>query len=257
MLMFGVVALSSCEKSEDQDTVRPDFEQGTLSHILVDSAEVSTYNFAGKQLSQINHFDQETGELESYEKLEHDAKGKLIKATTHAGSNHAVLSEETYVYAQNGLLDQTTTSYYSGGKVEYNSFTQYDYNTNNKLEKKSVFEGEGKSAKAKSFTKYEVLPNGNYSQEKQYVVDDKGEASLFSTTTYSYDSNLNPFFAMAQPGTASSPNNLIAATTVVNSSQKTYKYAYAYTYDERGYPLSQTVTTPGGKRTTYTYLYSN
>jgi len=252
------VALSACEKQEEQDSLKPEFEQGMLSHIMTDSAEVTSYKFAGTQLSQINHYDQETGKLESFEKLERDAKGQLLKTTTHAGSNHAVLSEETYTYKQNGLLDKAATTYYSGGKVEYTAYTNYAYDANNKLEKKSVFEGtENTAAKAKSYTKYEVLPNGNYSQEKQYVIDDKGQARLFSTTTYSYDTSNNPFFAFAQPGTISSPNNLVAATTVVNGSNKTYKHTYSYTYDERGYPMSQTVTTPNGKRTTYTYLYSN
>jgi YD repeat-containing protein len=257
MLLFGVVALSSCEKSE-QDKVTPEFEQGTISQILSDSSKITTYNLAGQLVTQVNHYDKESGELESFEKFERDAKGKLTKATIHAGSNHAVLSEQLYTYSVKGILEKTTSSYYNSGKVEYNTFATYKYSADQRLEKKTVFEGTAASenAKAKSYTTYEALPNGNYTQEKQFVVDDKGNAKLFSTTTYSYDANHNPFFEFAEPGTASSPNNLIAANTVVHGSDKKYKYTYTYTYDQSGYPVSQTVVKPNGERETYTYVYS-
>ncbi|PRY16504.1 hypothetical protein CLV24_101350 [Pontibacter ummariensis] len=257
ILFCGVVALSSCEKSE-QDIAQPDFEQGMISQIMADSAEVTSYAFAGKQLSQINHYDKESGELESFDRFERDGKGKLIKTSTHAGGNHALLSEQSFTYNTDGLLTKSKMVYYNGSKVEYTGYATYSYDAQNKLEKKSVFEGEEQEkATPKSYTTYSVLPNGNYTQEEQYVIDDKGEEKLFSVSTYSYDNSINPFHEFAEPGTASSPNNLIAATTVVSGSNKTYEYAYAYTYDERGYPLTQTVNTPTGKREVFTYVYSN
>ncbi|MFD2514430.1 hypothetical protein ACFSRY_11175 [Pontibacter locisalis] len=259
MLMFGVVAFSSCDKSE-QETLEPEFEQGTLSRIMADSSEVTSYDFAGKQVSQVNHYNTTTSKVESFEKFIYDAKGKLIKATTHAGANHAVLSEQAYIYNDKGMLTTTTTSYFNGGKTEYSSYSKYEYTTDKKLKKKTVYEGtESADAAgiAKSFTTYEALPNGNYTQEKQHVVDDKGKAKLFSTTTYSYDASHNPFFEFAEPGTTSSPNNLLASSTLVHGSNKTYKYTYSYKYDDNGYPVSQTVTKPDGTRETFTYVYSN
>ncbi len=258
MLFCGVVALSSCDKQE-QDSMEPVLEQGVISHILVDSAEVTSYKFAGRQLSQINHYDVKTGDLETFDKYERDGKGRLLKSSMHAGSNSAVLSEQTFHYDNSDKLVKADMSYYNGNKVEYAAYAAYEYNAQDKLEKKTVFEGTDGDSKAqvKSVTVYEVLPNGNYSQEKQYVIDDNQEPKLFSTTTYSYDTSLNPFHELAEPGTASSPNNLVAATTVVHNSKKTYKYNYAYTYDERGYPLTQSVEKPDGKRQTYRYLYSN
>lgn len=258
LLMLGVVAFSSCEKQEN-DTIQPELEQGVISHIMADSAEVTSYNFAGKQLSQVNHYDVETGNLESFEKYERDAKGRVLKSSTYAGSGKTLLSEQGFTYNTNGQLTKSSMAYYSGSKLEYTAYATYEYNTDNKLEKKSIFEGkdgEGEG-KLKSYTRFEVLPNGNYIQEKQYVIDDKSEAKLFSTTTNSYDSSVNPFHTLAEPGAASSPNNLVASSTVVHNSKKTYKYSYTYTYDERGYPLTQTVVSPNGKSETFKYLYSN
>ncbi|TPE43535.1 hypothetical protein [Pontibacter mangrovi] len=259
MLMLGVVAFSSCEKQEGEASIEPMLEQGMISHIMADSAEVTSYNFSGKQLSQVNHYDVETGDLESFEKYERDSKGRILKSSTYTGDSKALLSQQTFAYNTSGELTKSTMAYYSGSKLEYTAYATYDYDSNNKLEKKSLFEGadSGEEGKLKSFTTYEVLPNGNYTQEKQFVIDDNNDSKLFSTTTNSFDANANPFAALAEPGTASSPNNLVAATTVVHASKKTYKYSYAYTYDERGYPLTQTVTSPNGERKTYQYLYSN
>ena len=255
MLFFGVVALSSCEKGE-QESMEPEFERGTISQVLADSSKVTSYNFAGQSVTQINHYDKESGKLESFEKFERDSKGKLAKVTTHAGANHALLSEQSYTYSVKGILEKTTSTYYNNSKVEYSTYATYNYREDQTLEKKSVFEGATDKGKAKSYTTYEVLPNGNYTEEKQYVIDDKGTAKLFSTTTYSYDSNRNPFFEFAEPGTASSPNNVIAASTTVHGTKKTYKYTYSYKYDEAGNPVSQTVVKPNGQRETYTYVYN-
>lgn len=266
MFLFSVVALSACDKDE-QESVNPMVDpmvspvlqaEGQISHVMMDSAEVTSYNFAGKQLSQLNHYNKETGALESFEKYDRDPKGKVLKASTYTGDSHTLLAEQTFTYGTNGLLNKTLTNYYDGTALAYTAYTTFDYNAGNKLEKKTVFEGEeDKAAEAKSFIKYEVLPNGNYGQEKQYVLNSKGEAVLFSTTTYAYDTNQNPFYAFAEPGKASSPNNLVASTTEVNASKKTYQYKYTYQYDARDFPVSQTVTTPNGKSETYAYLYSN
>lgn len=258
MLMLGVVAFSSCDKQETE-TMEPVLEQGALSHILADSAEVTSYNYAGSQLSQVNHYDTESGGLETYEKYERDAKGRLVKSRIFSAGNHVLLSEQEFVYNTSGQLTQSLMTYYNGSKVEYQAYATYKYNADERLEKKTVYEGtpEQENATVKSYTVYEVLTNGNYTQEKQYVMDDNGEAALFSTTTFSFDTNVNPLHEHAEPGTASSPNNLVASSTLVHNSKKTYKYAYTYTYDERGLPLSQTAVTPDGKRQTYQYLYSN
>lgn len=257
MLFLGMAAFSSCDEKE-KDALQPTFEQGAISHVMADSAEVTSYNYAGKDLTQINHYNQETGELESFEKFVRDAKGNTIKSSIHAGDNHAVLSEQDYRYNDKGQLTQTTTSYYNGSKLEYSAVTTFDYDAQKDLKKKSVYEGNDvKSAKLKSYTTYEVLPNGNYSQEKQYVVDSKGKGKLFSTTTYSYDTNQNPFYMHNEPGATASPNNITVASTMVHASKKSYRYTYSYKYDERGYPTSQTTTSPDGDSETLSYLYSN
>ncbi|MHC2991020.1 hypothetical protein OB13_05270 [Pontibacter sp. HJ8] len=257
MLFFGVVALSSCEKSE-QNEADPTFDKGALSHVMMDSSEVTSFRFAGKQLTQVNHYDKESGEIESFEKFERDDKGRLVKATSYIGKSQAIMSEQVYTYNDKGELSKTNTAYFTDGKPDYNTYATYEYDAAKKLSKKSVHEGtEGKEGVLKSFTKYEVLPNGNYSQEKQYIVDATGLAKLFSTTTNSFDANQNPFHEFAEPGTASSPNNLIRSTAVVHNSKKTYTHSYLYKYDERGYPISQTVTSPNGKSQTFTYMYSN
>lgn len=258
ILFCGVVALSSCEKNE-QESVDPEFEQGMISHVMADSSEVTSYAFAGKQLSQVNHYDTKTGKLESFDKYERDGSGKLVKSSTHAAGNHALLSEQKYTYNAHGLLSKTEMAYYKGASLEYSAYATVEYDKDNNLKKKSLYEvsNDKKEATPKSYTTYEVLPNGNYAAEKQYVIDDKGQTSLFSTTTYSYDSNQNPFHAFAEPGSASSSNNIVASSALVHNSEKTYKYTYTYTYDERGYPLTQTVVTPTGKRESFNYLYSN
>lgn len=257
MLLFGVLAFSSCDEKEG-DTLQPTLEQGAISHVMVDSSEVTSYSYAGKQLAQVNYYDKETGKLESFDKFVRDGKGNVVKTTSHNGENHAVLAEQNYSYNANGQLEQATAAYYNGSKLEFSAVTTYEYNAKDQLQKKSVYEGQDvKSAKAKSYTTYEVQPNGNLSQETQYVIDGTGKSKIFSTTTYSYDTNQNPFFAHGEPGVATSPNNVTVASTLVHSNKKTYRYSYSYKYDERGYPTSQTVTPPSGKAEMYTYLYSN
>ncbi|MBD1396886.1 hypothetical protein H9Q13_06895 [Pontibacter sp. JH31] len=255
MLVFGVVALSSCERSE-KEAAQPSFDQGTLSHVLMDSAEVTSFNFAGKQLIQINHYNKETGEIESFEKYERDNKGRLVKASTFAGNSKQVLSEEAHTYNDRGELSKSISTYFLGGKPEYQSYTTYDYDAAKKLSKKSAYEGTEQKGALKSFTTYEALPNGNYGQEKQFVVDRTGAAKLYSTTTHSYDSNPNPFHVFAEPGIASSPNNLVRSSTVIHNGNKTLTKSYTYKYDESGYPISQTMTLPNGKTQTFTYMYS-
>lgn len=264
LLFCGVAALSSCDKNE-QESVNPEFTQAELSKILADSSKVTSYSFAGKQLSQVNHYQKESGEVETFEKYEYDGTGKLTKSSTYATANNALLTEQIYTYSSKGLLTKIDMTYHKEGKLEYTAYATFEYDEKNNLKKKSLFEvsnndkGEKKETEAiqKSYTTYEMLPNGNYAEEKQYVIDGKGKASLFSTTTFSYDTNQNPLHKFAEPGSASSPNNLIASSALVKNGNKTFRYAYAYTYNEQGYPLTQTVVTPTGKSETYNYIYSN
>ncbi|MBX0335263.1 hypothetical protein K3G39_18670 [Pontibacter sp. HSC-14F20] len=256
MLVFGVVALSSCEKN-DHESAQPTFDQGSLSHIMLDSAEVTSYKVVSKQLSQVNHYNQETGEVESFDKYERDNKGRLIKSTTYAGKSQTLLTEQHYTYNDKGELSKSVSTYFTGGKPEYQTYSTYAYDASNKLSKKSVYEGTEEKGKLKSFTTYEVMQNGNYAQEKQFVIDGSGEAKLYATTTNSYDSNPNPLHAFEEPGSASSPNNLVRSSMVVHNSQKTFTRSYAYKYDESGMPISQTVTLPNGKSQTFNYVYSN
>ncbi len=257
MLLFGVVGLSSCEKSDEEKT-KPELEKGTIAEIRAGSSKIKSYIFAGQLVNQVNHYNKQSGELDWFEKLERDTNGKLVKSTVFAGSNHNKLSEQFYTYSVSGNLESTASSYYSGGKLEFSTYTVYEYSKDNSLKKQTVFEGTEviKNAKPRSFTTYDILPEGNYTQEKQFVVDAKGNSKLFSTTTYSYDTNYSPFFEVAEPGTASSLNNLIAASTVVHDTGKKYMYTYSYTYDQKGYPVSQSVTKPNGELEKYTYVYN-
>ena len=257
MLVFGVVALSSCEKNDSESSAEPTFDRGSLSHITLDSAEVTSYNVVGKQLSQVNHYNPETGEVESLDKYERDNKGRLIKSTTYAGKSQTLLTEQHYTYSDKGELSKSVSTYFSGGKPEYQTYTTYAYDAAKKLSKKSLFEGPEEKGKLKSFSTYEVMPNGNYAQEKQFVIDGTGEAKLYATTTNSYDSNPNPLHAFAEPGSASSPNNLVRSSMEVHNSQKAFTRSYSYKYDDSGMPISQTVTLPNGKSQTFNYVYSN
>ena len=258
MLLFGAAALSSCEKNE-RESVAPAFEQGKISHVLADSAEVRSYNFAGSQISQINHYNPKSGELETYEKYSRDNKGKLVKLSTYQGNSNTLLTEQQFVYNQKGDLSQTNTAYYAGGTLEYTSFAKFAY-SDHKLKTKSVYEGTDKdstSSRLKSYFEYEVLPDGNYSQEKQFVIDGTGTPKLYSTTTYSYDSHENPFHGFAEPGTISSPNNVISYATLVHSTNKTYTYNYTFKYDDHGKAISMATKGAKGKNETLTFRYGS
>ncbi|EJF11247.1 hypothetical protein O71_04506, partial [Pontibacter sp. BAB1700] len=257
MLVFGVVALSSCEKNDHEESAQPTFDQGALSHVMLDSAEVTSFKVAGKQLSQVNHYNQETGEVESFDKYERDNKGRLIKSTTYGGKSQTVLTEQHFTYSDKGELSKSVATYFVGGKPEYQNYTTYSYDAANKLSKKSIYEGTEEKGKLKSFTTYQAMPNGNYAQEKQFVIDGTGEAKLYATTTNSYDSNPNPLHAFAEPGAASSPNNLVRSSMEVHNSKKAFTRSYSYKYDDSGMPISQTVTLPNGKSQTFNYVYSN
>lgn len=257
-MLIGVVAFSSCEKQETE-SLQPELAQGAVSHVLADSVEVTSYNFVEKQLRQINHYDQETGALESVERYERDGRGRPLEINIVAAPNNSLLSKQAFTYAPNGQLSKSEMTYYNAGNLEYAAYATYEYDAQERLKKKSLFveTGTDKASKLNSYTLYEVLPSGNYVREKLYVIEDNHTAKLFSTTTNSFDSRTNPFQEISEPGTASSPNNLVASTTVVHNAKKTYKYTYSYTYDERGLPLTQTITQPNSKQQTYKYLYSN
>jgi hypothetical protein len=258
MLLFGVVALSSCEKN-DQESAKPSFDQSNtaLSHVMLDSTEVTSYQVNGQRLSQVNHYNSQTGEVESFDKYERDNKGRLVKSTTHAAKGQVVLVEQNHTYDNKGQVSNTVAVYFTGGKPEYQTYTTYSYDAANKLSKKSVYEGADDKGRLKSYTSYEALPNGNYAQEKQFVIDGSGTAKVYSTTTNSFDSNPNPLHAFAEPGTASSVNNLVRSVTEVHNSKKTFTRSYTYEYGDNGLPTSQTLTLPNGKTQKFTYVYSN
>ena len=130
MLVFGAVAFSSCEK-RDQESAQPLIEHGTLSHVMMDSAEVTSYRVAGKTLSQVNHYNQQNGEVESFDKFERDNQGRLIKSVTYAGKGQVVLTEQHYTYGDKGQLKKSVSTYFAGGKPEYQSYATYSYNAEN------------------------------------------------------------------------------------------------------------------------------
>lgn len=260
MLLFGAAALSSCEKN-DQESVMPSFDQSSsassLSHILLDSAEVTSFQVAGQHLNQVNHYNPQTGEVESFDKFERDNNGRLVKSTTVAAKGQSVLVEQVYTYGDKGTLSKAVATYFTGGKPEYQTYTTFAYDAANKLSKKSVHEGADESGRLKSYTTYQALPNGNYAQEQQYVIDGTDTAKLYSTTTNSFDGSPNPLHAFAEPGTASSTNNLVRSVTEVHNSQRTFTRAFTYEYGENGLPTSQTATLPNGKTQKFTYMYGN
>lgn len=257
----GVVALCSCEKNDNQEIAEPDFTQGSISQILADSSEVTSFSYEGKLLSQASYYKKESGELESYDKFEYDSNGRLLKTSTYSGSDNELLLEQTYVYNENGLVSRSNSNYYTGSTLAYSSYTTYEYNTSHKLEKKSVYEveenAESEEGILKTYTTFETLPNGNFSIAQQFVVDANDEAVLFSTTTYSYDTNPNPLYQNAGPGATISSNNVISSTVEVHGTNKTYSYTFSYKYNEYGYPVSQTAKTADGIYETYTYQYNS
>ena len=254
--LLGTLALGACEKVE-QDSMSPALEQRTIAQVYTEANQVTAYSFSSQLIARVNHFNKKTGKPETYETFERDAEGKLLKVSTQAAMNDALLSEEVYTYTKDGQLQETTTVYYDGNKVEYSILTTYSYNQDKSLNRKSVFEGTGDEAQLKSYTTYKSMPNGNYTQEQLYAVDDKGKAKLFSTTSYAYDTNHNPLYEVVSPGTLSSHNNLISASTTVHGTGKTYTYTYTYKYDAAGYPIHKTVINPDGSSEVYTFIYRN
>jgi len=154
----------------------------------------------------------------------------------------------TYEYDTNGKLIKTTNLTPSSAVIEHSDFI---YNSSNKISKQTMYWGDI----ATGYIDYSYDGSGNLVKEMLYNLPSTGDAELITTTTYAFDSNLNPFKYTSKlmiPGISTNANNIIKETYTIHvganqGADKVQITETTYEYNGMGYPIS--------KNGNITYIY--
>jgi hypothetical protein len=142
---------------------------------------------------------------------------------------------KNYFYDDMGRLFMTV--YYrenSPGNFMMAGYFEYGYNGQNQLIEKTQFNYSGNLV-----FKNEFVYDGKDNVIEKNIYDRNG---LYSTTTFTYDDKINPWYGMSNwlnYDAPMSPNNMITNYQVDRDGNVKFQAAYNYNYDEFGYPLSR------------------
>jgi hypothetical protein len=256
-LLFVTIFLS-CKKEDLSSGITPaNTYVPKLSKLLTDnlSSDEFVYNDSGmvkqansKYEATINHY---------------NAKGQLV--TTEYYSNDDILSSDqsvsetamnltswvtpetgkkggilTYEYNENGQLVKATSTHPSLSCSEYSMFT---YDSNNRITKQTTYW----ENVATGYIDYTYDTKGNLTSESLYSLPATGDATLITTTKYTFDTEPNPFKSrngLLAPGINTNVNNVLKETytlhlTTDQGSDKTEVTENTYSYNSLGYPISK------------------
>ncbi len=176
--------------------------------------------------------------IDEYEYTYHNGKPVAVESTTRGFYSSlsalcdpalGIQSTENFEYDIEGRISKI---------VRQESYTLFEYNGDNQVEKQTIFAQDGTITSTTTF-RYDA--NGNLVEE----TDQNGASAI-----YEYDDKLNPFYLINhRPGWISpfnqSPNNVIKATGKYNFERK-------ITYNSRNLPVQVMEL-----NSNFTYYYSN
>jgi hypothetical protein len=256
--LFFFTIFFSCKKEDLGSSLGPGSTTSPALHkIIVDDQLVNeyVYNDAGLLWEERSKFD-----LTSYT---YDAQGVLQSSKSYGNddilSTDAAVSDKAmsqsamvtlstgkesgsvqYQYNKNGQLIKSISSRPS---VNSNEYSEFAYDSNNRINKQTIYW----ENVATGYIEYAYDTKGNLTSEKLYNMPASGPAELVTVTTYTFDSQYNPFRFYSKlpiPGINTNLNNIVKETHTMHvssagDSDKIVETVNTYKYNAMGYPVSK------------------
>ncbi|MGV3639386.1 MAG: hypothetical protein ACO1NZ_02635 [Adhaeribacter sp.] len=250
-----LLLLASCDQ---ENNPAPNPATCALTNVALPGGVTLTYEYnAQKKLVKARYDDPQE---EDYDQIfEYNAAGK-VKKLTSASRNGAVTDYFAYTYNAQGLL--TRESYYFLEEGE-NDFTHlydrtYEYNAGNQVVKSYSFSAQNLNTPSR-YLVYTHDAKGNVSKVMEYAGSGPNAVNDL-TTEYTYDDKRNPnqAFYYDVSAKALSGHNLLSQKETYPLSGQVVQYNFAYQYNESGFPVQVTRTTPTSQQVSnLTYSCSN
>ncbi len=250
---MGVLSISACKKDDKTGgTPQPGQNTHLLARIEQDANNYTAFNYNANGL--IDKIESKNDGEASSVSLTYNAQKKLNTAVTANGSIN-------FIYAGSTL---TSMEYLNGADNTVAAYNQFTYQNNKLIEYTQYVKYANNNI---PFTKVTYSYNGN-DVETQTTYQWSAIANQFKvseTRKFEYDSKNNPIAANAELAQALfqiiSVHNPIKETVYNAQNAIVEADTYTYTYDDKGYPATQTETVAkAGKPnvvTTAKYTYKN
>jgi hypothetical protein len=264
--LFFVTIFLACRKDKINDVGSPvNTYVPILSKVLIDNQSASEYVYTASNLisQEKNKFDFTTysyndkGLLVTTEYYGNDdLLSSDLKIFENAMNNKAWITPEngkkasiiTYEYNNNSQLVKTIYSIPSAASTEYSSFI---YDNNNRISRQTMYW----ENTATGYIDYSYDGKGNLIKEMLYNLQSTVSPELITTTTYSFDNQLNPYNSTSRimiPGVNTNINNIIKETYTLHlpsgqGPDKVQVTEAIFVYNGMGYPVS--------KNNNITYVY--
>lgn len=202
-----------------------------------------------------------SGTVPYFETFIYDGK-RITSAVLRQGASPATYE---YNYDQQGRVstiagpgDTTTYTYNTHGQLATStnpkhSQVNYTYDSNGQLAKEetsnyNATKGTFELSHSQTFT----FADGDTNPESVSHFDSLG--NLQYSVAYLYDELINPFSVLNTANSTTFPNNIIQQT-ITQSNLSPVVQTFTFTYNNNGYPLTQTTVLATGDTETTTYTY--
>jgi hypothetical protein len=191
-----------------------------------------TYNSLNKIIQSDHYWDERLASSSSY------VLDELAKVTQWISPENAEKdSYHIYQYGRDGHLKKISSYRLNNG---YSDVTVYSFNKKGRISRSTYFHNN----KEAGFRNYFYDSRGNLIKEQHYCILNDGTEQLQTTTEYTLDNKINPYYSfrkLLKPGRNTNPNNIIKQTyrlhmEVDDFIDKVQVTEYDYKYNSSGYP---------------------
>jgi hypothetical protein len=238
--LIGLAAICfsalSCSITEPAKVLPPE------ENPLPNQVNASRYYFTDRSSGQIQYRYDNQGNLlkkewysptNALDFLEtfHYERGKLVRIDR--SEKNQPVGQARFTYANSQVSQMEYWMYNQQGTLERRHTTQYEYQQGQII--KTTHQQEDGTP---SYFSLYTYTNGNITKIKSY---DLAQGDLVGESVFEYDGNPNPFyqqnaFYVGSPKFSSRNNVIHERTFSARSNPQTSELAYAYTYNEKGYP---------------------